>query len=143
MLGRTLTPDDAPYNYSFALDFDGWDAVQARFGSWEQVLVAANRTRIEWHGDKAHIHYMFLSKRPIANRKITKIKGAQLEVRCERQLLFCSPFVHKDGIPYAPIGTYKIAILDEKQLLAIEAQIDTLYQGICQMTISRAISNGF
>jgi hypothetical protein len=50
VLGKTL-PGTSDYNYSFALDFDGWDAVQEWLGSWEQVLVSSNRTRIEWHGD--------------------------------------------------------------------------------------------
>ena len=35
--------------YSFALDFDDWEAVEAWFGSWENVLVVSNKTRIEWH----------------------------------------------------------------------------------------------
>ena len=128
VLGKTLTPPDAPYNYSFALDFDGWDAIEAWFGNWENVLSASQKTRIEWHDDKEKIHYIFLSKRPIQNRKI-KIKRSQLEIRCENQLLFCSPFTHKDGIPYTPLGTHRIVILDENQLLSLEAQIDTLCHG--------------
>ena len=39
MLGRTL----AGNLYSFALDFDGEDAVLAWFGSWDRVLDAAKR----------------------------------------------------------------------------------------------------
>jgi hypothetical protein len=133
ILGRTLTPDDdsAPYNYSFALDFDGWDAVVAWFGeenTWQEVLKSAHRTRIEWHGDKERLHYLFLSKRPIKNKHI-KFKTGQLEVRCSHQPLFSCPSVHESGIPYTPLGIDKIAILDEHQLLALEARIDRLCEG--------------
>src|SRR5689334_14505503 len=78
VLGKTLCGS----YYSVALDFDGWDAVLEWFGSWEQVLSASQKTRIEWHQDKDRIHYIFLAKRPIANKKI-QIKGSKLEVRCE------------------------------------------------------------
>src|SRR5947199_2334306 len=65
VLGRTL----AGNLYSFALDFDGEDAVLAWFGSWDRVLDAAKKTRIEWHQDKWRLHYMFLAKRPISNKR--------------------------------------------------------------------------
>src|SRR5919198_4113583 len=110
---------------SFALDFDGWDAVSEWFGSWEQVLSSSQKTRIEWHQHKDRIHYIFLAKRPVANRKIN-IKESKLEVRCENQLLFASPSIHEGGNPYTPIGTNGIAILDENQLLSLEAKINLL-----------------
>src|SRR5689334_21830547 len=50
-LGRTL---DGKY-YCIGIDFDGYDAVIAWSGSWENVLKVADRTRIEWHGDKGRI----------------------------------------------------------------------------------------
>jgi hypothetical protein len=86
------------------------------------------RTRVEWHQDKGRIHYIFLSKRLIANRKI-QIKGSKLEVRCENQLLFASPSIHPDGNPWSVLGTIVIAVLDEMQLLSLEAKIDSLSQG--------------
>jgi hypothetical protein len=125
VLGKTLSEQGY---YSFALDFDGWDAVAEWFGSWEQVLSSSQRTRIEWHQDKGRIHYIFLSKRPIANRKI-QIKGSKLEVRCENQLLFASPSIHPDGNPWSVLATIVIAVLDEMQLLSLEAKIDSLSQG--------------
>ena len=124
VLGKTLCGS----YYSFALDFDGLDAVLEWFGNWEQVLSASQKTRIEWHQDKSRIHYIFLAKRPIANRKIN-IKDSKLEVRCEKLLLFASPSIHEGGNPYTPMGTTEIAILDEKQLLSLEAKIDSLSQG--------------
>jgi hypothetical protein len=36
VLGKTLP--GSPYHYSFALDFDGEDAVMEFFGSWDNVL---------------------------------------------------------------------------------------------------------
>jgi hypothetical protein len=69
-----------------------------------------------------------LARRPILNRKI-KIKGSLLEVRCEKQLLFAAPSIHKDGNAYEPIGTTEIAILEEMKLLQLEAKIDTLSHG--------------
>jgi bifunctional DNA primase/polymerase-like protein len=124
ILGKTLSEQ----YYSFALDFDGWDAVLEWFGSWEQVLSSSQKTRIEWHHDKNRIHYIFFAKRPIANRRI-QIKGSKLEVRCENQLLFASPSIHEGGNPYTPIGTNKIAALGENELLSLEAKIDSLSQG--------------
>jgi hypothetical protein len=124
VLGKTLSG----LYYSFALDFDGWDAVLQWFGSWEQVLSSSQKTRIEWHQDNDRIHYIFLAKRPIANRKIN-IKESKLEVRCEKQLLFASPSIHEGGNPYTPLGTSEIAILDENRLLSLEAKIDSLSQG--------------
>jgi len=124
VLGKTLSR----LYYSFALDFDGWDAVAEWFGSWEQVLSSSQKTRIEWHQDKGRIHYIFLAKRPIANKKI-QIKGSKLEVRCENQLIFASHSIHPDGNPWSALGTIVIVVLDEMQLLSLEAKIDSLSQG--------------
>jgi hypothetical protein len=124
VVGKTLSE---PY-YSFALDFDGWNAVAEWFGSWEQVLSSSQKTRIEWHQDKDRIHYIFLARRPVANRKIN-IGQSKLEVRCENQLLFASPSIHESGNAYTPLGTIVIVILDENQLLSLEAKIDSLSQG--------------
>jgi hypothetical protein len=77
VLGKTLP--GCPYSHSFALDFDGWDAVAEWFGSWEQLFSFSEKTRIEWHQDKGRIHVILLANRPIANRKI-QIKTAKLEV---------------------------------------------------------------
>jgi hypothetical protein len=124
VLGKTLSGT----HYSFALDFNGWDAVAEWFGNWEKVLSSSQKTRIEWHQDKGRIHYIFLAKRPVANRKI-QIKGSVLEIRCENQLLFASPSIHPDGNPWTVLGTIVIAVLDEMQLLSLEAKIDSLSQG--------------
>jgi hypothetical protein len=108
-----------------AIDFDGINAVLAWFGSWEQVLEVAKRTRIEWHGDKWRLHMFLLASRPIKNKRI-RIKGTLLEVKCERQALFVSPSIHKDGNPYSAMDTGEIAILNENQLLQLESKIDSL-----------------
>lgn len=126
-LGRCLS-NGKPQLYSFALDFDDWDAVEAWFGSWENVLVWSNKTRIEWHEDRRKIHMLFLANRPVANRKI-KIKNALLEVRCEEQLLFVHPSIHPDGNTWKPLGTEQITLLDNTQLLKLEAKIDSLSEG--------------
>jgi hypothetical protein len=128
VLGKTLP--GAPYNYSFALDFDGWDAVLEFFDSWEHVLELSKKTRIEWHGDKERIHCIFISKnRPVSNRKI-KIKTRRLrsDVKNSYYLL---QVLHPDGNPWTtlPYGTNEIAILDEKDLLRLEVKIDALSQG--------------
>jgi hypothetical protein len=112
-------------HYLFAIDFDGIDAVLAWFGSWEQVREVAKRTRIEWHGDKWRIHMFLLASRPIKNKKI-RIKETLLEIKCERQALFVSPSIHKDGNPYSTLDTGEIAILNENQLLQLESKIDSL-----------------
>jgi bifunctional DNA primase/polymerase-like protein len=125
VLGKTLSEQGY---YSFALDFDGWDAVAEWFGSWGKVLSSSQKTRIEWHQDKGRIHYIFLAKRPVAKRKI-QIKGSVLEVRCENQLLFASPSIHPDGNPWSVLGTIVIAVLDEMQLYSLEAKIDSLSHG--------------
>jgi len=114
--------------YLIVLDFDGWDAVQAWFGSWENVLEAARRTRIEWHGDKTRLHYFVLADSPVPNRKI-HIKDSLLEIRCERQAVFVSPSVHKDGEKYRPIDSPVVAKLVELQLMNLQSNINTLCDG--------------
>jgi Bifunctional DNA primase/polymerase, N-terminal len=114
--------------YLIAIDFDGVDTVLAWYGDWEQVLQAAKRTRIEWHGDKWRLHMFVLANRPIKNKRI-HIKDSLLEVKCERQALFVSPSIHKDGNPYTPLDTAEIVILNENQFLQIESKIDSLCDG--------------
>ena len=131
-LGQCLEPCEN--RYSFALDFDGWNAVTAWFGgandeeTWNNVIEMAKKTRIEWHQDKSKLHMIMYSNRPIINKKIF-MENAQLEVRCENNLLFAYPSIHKEGKQYTPLGTNEIAILTERDLLAMEAKIDTIAVG--------------
>ena len=119
--GRTISGK----HYLIAIDFDGGDAVLAWFGDWEQVLQVAKRTRIEWHGDKGRLHMFLLANRPIKNKRI-HVKDSLLEVKCERQALFVSPSIHKEGNPYTVLDTSEIAIINENQLLQLESKIDSL-----------------
>jgi hypothetical protein len=119
--GRTISGK----HYLVAIDFDGENAVLAWYGDWEQVLQVAKRTRIEWHGDKGRLHMFLLASRPIRNKRI-HIKDSLLEVKCERQVLFVSPSIHKDGNPYCALDTGEIAIINENQLLQLESKIDSL-----------------
>ena len=118
-LGKTLSSEF----YSVALDFDGRDAVLEWFGSWEKVVETAKRTRIEWHKDKWRLHMFFLTKEPIANRKI-QIKDSLLEVRCEGQALFVSPSIHLEGEPYQALGTHQISNLSN--LFGLKSKINSL-----------------
>jgi len=111
-----------------ALDFDGWNAVIEWFGSWDNVVEASRRTRIEWHQDKDRIHYFLLANKPIPNRKIL-IKDTYLEIRCEKQVLFAYPSFHKGGNRYEPIYNKTIAELTDSQLTSLQAQIDILCEG--------------
>ena len=45
-----------------------------------------------------------LVDRPIRNKRL-HIKNSLLEVKCERQALFVSPSIHKDGNPYSTLDT--------------------------------------
>ncbi len=112
--------------YSAAIDFDKEEGVKAWFGSWGHVIEASKRTRIEWHKDKAKIHSIFLTRRPLANRRIPKLG---IEIRCENQLLFVSPSINKDGNPWTILGTDQILIHDESELIKLEAQIESISQG--------------
>ncbi len=140
ILGKTMLPingngkakNECCY-YSFALDFDGYDAVEEWFGgggggSWDYVIELSKKTRIEWHQDKGRIHIIFMAKRPIANKQIS-IKDSKLEVRCEKQPLFSSPSIHETGIPWTVLGIDEIIILNDIQLLQLEAKIDQISQG--------------
>jgi hypothetical protein len=122
--GRTIS---GKY-YLIAFDFDGDDAVRAWFGDWEQVLQVAKRTRIEWHGDRGRLHMFLLANRPIRNKR-THVKDSLLEVKCDRQALFVSPSINKDGNPYTILATDEIAIINENQLLQLESKIDSLCHG--------------
>jgi Bifunctional DNA primase/polymerase, N-terminal len=119
--GRTIS---GKY-YLIAIDFDGPDVVLAWFHSWELVLEIAKRTRLEWHGDKWRLHMFLLADKPIRNKRI-RIKESLLEVKCDRQALFVSPSIHKDGNPYSVMDTVEIAILNENQLLQLESKVDSL-----------------
>jgi hypothetical protein len=110
------------------LDFDGWNAVIEWFGSWDIVVEASRRTRIEWHKDEGRIHYFLLANKPIPNRRIL-IKDTYLEIRCEKHALFVCPSFHKGGNRYEPINNETIAELNDVQLAALRAQIDTLCEG--------------
>jgi len=118
-LGKTLSSE----YYSVALDFDGMDSVLAWFGSWENVIETANRTRIEWHEDKSRLHMFFLTSESITNRKI-QIKDSLLEVRCEGQALFVSPSIHLEGKPYSALRTQQISILPN--LYGLKSKINSL-----------------
>jgi len=120
-LGKTLANE----YFSVALDFDGMDSVLAWFGSWENVIETAKRTRIEWHEDKARLHMFFLTRESIANRKI-QIKDSLLEIRCEGQALFVFPSIHKEGKPYTAVGTQQISILSN--LFGLKSKINSLCQ---------------
>jgi hypothetical protein len=89
------------------------------------VLQVAKRTRIEWHEDKWRLHMFLLANRPIKNKRI-HIKDSLLEVKCERQALFVSPSIHKEGNPYTTLDTSEIVIINENQLLQLESKIDSL-----------------
>lgn len=89
--------------------------------AWEYTLT-------QWHQDRGKIHVLFYSDEPVENRKI-HIGDTLLEVKCERQPLFVSPSIHKEGNPYATIGTKKIQILDKKLLLRLKAKVDSLCHG--------------
>ena len=52
-------------------------------------------------------------------------QDSQIEIRCENELLFASPSIHEDGTPYTPLGTSEISVLDENQLLNLEAKINS------------------
>ncbi len=84
-LGQCLVNGNGNQLYSFALDFDGSDAIMAWFGNWDNVIKFSQRTRIEWHKNQSSIHVLFLSHRPIANKQIT-IKDDKLEIRCDKNL---------------------------------------------------------
>jgi hypothetical protein len=72
-LGKTIPDDSGQIFYSICIHFDKWEGVQAWFGeldTWEQVVKSSQRTRIEWHGNKEKLHYIFKAKKPITNRRI-------------------------------------------------------------------------
>ena len=71
------------------------------------------------------LHIFLLVDRPIKNKRL-HIENSLLEVKCERQALFVSPSIHKDGNPYSALDTGEIAILNENQLLQLESKIDSL-----------------
>jgi bifunctional DNA primase/polymerase-like protein len=120
-MGKTLS---GKY-YSVAFDFDGWDAVVEWFGNWDNVVVLSKKTVVEWHQDQGKIHVIFLSRTPFQNRKI-HIKNAFLEIRCERNALFASPSIHKEGKPYEPLGTNQISLIADDKTRALKAKITTV-----------------
>lgn len=95
-----------------------------------RVVELSKKTRIEWHGgNKGRIHLIFLANRPITNKRIVISSNSQIEIRCENELLFASPSIHEDGTPYTPLGTNEISVLDENQLLNLEAKINRFCDG--------------
>jgi DNA replicative helicase MCM subunit Mcm2 (Cdc46/Mcm family) len=120
--GKTLSGK----HYVIALDFDRWKAVVAWFGSWEKVLVLAEKTPIEWHEDKESIHVILLSDQPVENRKI-HIGDGRLEILCEGQALFVSPSIHKEGKSYTRLGSCETPrLLEREELLRLRTKIDFL-----------------
>ena len=66
VLGKTLP--GCPHPYSFALDFDGVDAVEKFFGSWDNVLKLSDTHKIEWHGNNRRLHIVFFCKKTLPKR---------------------------------------------------------------------------
>jgi hypothetical protein len=64
-LGATLQPG----LYSFALDFDGENAVKEFFRSWDNVQRWSKNTRIEWHQDKGRLHIVFFSENNVTKKR--------------------------------------------------------------------------
>jgi P4 family phage/plasmid primase-like protien len=121
-LGKTLSGE----SYTFAIDLDGWKAVQAWFGeenTWKRVLNTAGKTRVEWHQDQGRIHILGSSSEPIPKMNI-RIEDGLIEIRCEKQPLFVSPSIHKEGNPYSVLGTERIRKLDN--LMNLKSKIDSL-----------------
>lgn len=130
-LGKTMSGEF----YSFAIDLDGWDAVQVWFGqenTWDKVINTSKKTRVEWHQDKGRLHILGKCNEPIPSRKIYVVKpdklngieGALIEIRCERQPLFVSPSIHKEGKPYSVLGTEEITILSNP--MSLKGKVDSL-----------------
>ena len=117
VLGKTLP--GSPYPYSFALDFDGEDAVLEFFGSWDNVLSLSKKTRIEWHQDKGR------GRRITKKRIMVKETDAAFEVRSD-QLLIVSPSIHGDGNAWTVLGIDEISALSNEDLVRLEAKIDAL-----------------
>lgn len=125
--GLTLKGD-----YLVVIDFDGWNAVLAWFGSWEEVLKEAIRTRIEWHLDKGKIHVHYILPEPIKAVKF-KIPGGQIEFFCmtsknTHQCCFTAPSIHEDGNKRSVIDVKFIKSLGSMGLLALKAKINLLHK---------------
>ena len=124
--GKTISGN----KYLVVLDFDGWEAVIAWFGSWDNVLALSKKTLVEWHQDQGKIHVFIFSSEPFLSRKI-HIKNAYLEIRCQNeegvgQLVFASPSIHKEGSPYCALGTDLVEEMQPIDLLRIKSKINQL-----------------
>ena len=116
--------------YLVVLDFDGREAVNAWFESWENVLALSKKTLVEWHQDEGKIHIFVFSPEPLPSRRI-HIKDSYLEIRCQNeggagQLVFVSPSIHKEGNPYTALGCDKIEVMQPIDLLRIKEKIGSL-----------------
>ena len=99
--------------YLIGLDYDGEDAVAARFGTtnFDEIIEIINQedTLIEWHeDDKYRLHQFYLSDEPIKS-KVIEIGNSQLEVRCindegNGSLLIVSPSIHLHGKQFKRLG---------------------------------------
>jgi P4 family phage/plasmid primase-like protien len=90
--------------------------------SFKDINELANWTIVEQHKDnqeKAHIY--ILSTKPFKNkgRNVDKTKLGSLseipaiEIKCERQTMFTTPSIHKDGSPYEILGIKEPVLFDE------------------------------
>lgn len=113
--------------YVIALDFDGWDAVEKWFGTWDRVVSLSKKQIVEWHGDKGKIHVILLSQMPLPNKKI-HLGNAYLEIRCDKQPLFVSPSIHKEGNPYCPLTDelFHPQLLTNEDALRLKSKIENL-----------------
>ncbi len=80
-------------------DFDNLEAFQRFLDILGMPLEElAKWTRVEWHHNPAKFHVFFLSNEPFRN--VMTSEG--LEVYGQKKLVFVSPSIHRDGIPYQP-----------------------------------------
>jgi hypothetical protein len=123
-LGKTLTGKNG--GYLTAIDLDHESAVTAWFGDWDRVIRYAQSGFVEWHKDKTSLHVLVYSDEPFKTVNF-KLKGGQIEIRCERQLLFAAPSLHRDGNKRCPLDSDEIPKLNHDRVLMLKAKIDALH----------------
>jgi hypothetical protein len=114
--------------YLIGIDCDNQKSIEeicTKNGKTITLEELANWTIVEQHKDnlnKAHIY--ILSTKPFKNKdrdpKKTQAESLneipEIEIKCEKRIMFCSPSIQENGYPYEILGTKEPALCDEFEL---------------------------
>src|SRR5829696_54223 len=141
--GKVWHREDKKGLYFIFIDADKLKAIlefSTRKGKTTSLNEMSQKFLIEQHKDnpdKAHIY--FYSPLPFPQKTADSILGLEVKGLGEHGIAFCSPSIHKNGMPYEIIGNHQPITLNVEQAIELIQHIDQ----ICIKYSLQYIEKGF